>query len=103
MAYRREVRPSRGGKALFLNSGTESNCATRTSVFHTIYDALNRVGSVSETQMNEAGQWGYGVVSQSFSYDRYGNRGISAASWGQGVNKARYTADAARNRFTQLG
>jgi hypothetical protein len=49
------------------------------------YDALNRVGSVTEAQQAGSGTWTYNVTSQTFTYDRWGNRtsvtGQTAQSW----------------------
>jgi len=49
------------------------------------YDGLNRITSISEAQQNSGGQWSYGVTSQTFTYDRWGNRlsvaGYNAQSW----------------------
>ena len=44
------------------------------------YDALNRVSTFTEIQMNSSGQWTPTVASQDFSYDRYGNRKITSAT-----------------------
>ncbi len=49
------------------------------------YDALNRIASMTEAQQNSSGTWTYGVTSQTFTYDRWGNRtsvtGQTAQSW----------------------
>jgi hypothetical protein len=41
------------------------------------YDELNRVTNYNETQYNGS-SWLYNVAGQTFSYDRYGNRNITA-------------------------
>jgi RHS repeat-associated protein len=58
------------------------------------YDSLNRISSVGEYQ-NGAVNTG----AQSYTYDRYGNRTISAGSFGTGVNVKQFTVDAATNRM----
>jgi RHS repeat-associated protein len=49
------------------------------------YDALNRIASVTEAQQNSSGTWTFGVTSQTYTYDRWGNRtsvtGQTAQSW----------------------
>jgi RHS repeat-associated protein len=49
------------------------------------YDALNRLTSMTEAQQNSSGTWSFGVTSQTYSYDRWGNRtsvaGQTAQSW----------------------
>ncbi|HMX24700.1 MAG TPA: DUF2380 domain-containing protein [Blastocatellia bacterium] len=49
------------------------------------YDALNRVASMTEAQQASNGTWTFGVTSQTFTYDRWGNRtsvsGQTAQSW----------------------
>ena len=49
------------------------------------YDALNRVASMTEAQQNSSGTWTYNVTSQTFTYDRWGNRtsvtGQTSQSW----------------------
>ena len=66
------------------------------------YDALNRVSSFTEAQMNSGGQWTLNVASQNFSYDRFGNRQITSASGG--VNNYNPSYDSKRtNRINGLG
>jgi RHS repeat-associated protein len=65
------------------------------------YDALNRIGSFTEAQMNSGGQWTLNVASQNFSYDRFGNRNITGASGG--VNNYNPTYDQATNRSNWQG
>jgi YD repeat-containing protein len=62
------------------------------------YDALNRIASVSESYQNESGTWTLSYLSQSFGYDRWGNRWISSATGG--VNSYN---DQATNRINGLG
>lgn len=64
------------------------------------YDSLNRIGSVTEAQQNAAGTWTFNVDSQTFGYDRYGNRGITAATGG--VNAYNPTYAASSNRINGL-
>lgn len=49
------------------------------------YEALNRPPSVTEAQQSSSGTWTFGVTSQTFTYDRWGNRtgvtGQTAQSW----------------------
>ncbi len=49
------------------------------------YDALNRIASMTEAQQASSGTWTYGVTSQTYTYDRWGNRtsvtGQTAQSW----------------------
>ncbi|HEX8163947.1 MAG TPA: RHS repeat-associated core domain-containing protein [Pyrinomonadaceae bacterium] len=61
------------------------------------YDPLNRLTSVGET--NSVGA----AVSQSYDYDRFGNRTINAAGTSAGVNSKQFTVDAATNRLTHAG
>ena len=65
------------------------------------YDTLNRISSFTEAQMNSSGQWTLNVASQSFSYDRFGNRQITGASGG--VNNYNPSYDQASNRINGLG
>jgi len=58
------------------------------------YDSLNRITSVGEYQ-NGATNTG----TQSYTYDRYGNRTINASSFGTGINIRQFTVDAATNRL----
>jgi RHS repeat-associated protein len=64
------------------------------------YDALNRVQSVAEAQMNQSGAWSFNVVTQTFGYDRFGNRKITAASGG--VNSYNPTYDLTNNRISGM-
>ncbi len=68
-----------------------------------IYDALNRVSSFTEAQMNSGGQWTLNVASQSFSYDRYGNRQITSASGGVSNYNPTYDTTNNNNRIVGLG
>lgn len=49
------------------------------------YDGLNRITSITEAQQNSGGGWTYNATSQTFTYDRWGNRlsvaGYNAQSW----------------------
>ncbi|MGE0884106.1 MAG: RHS repeat domain-containing protein, partial [Blastocatellales bacterium] len=49
------------------------------------YDSLNRIASVTEAQLDGGGSWTFGATSQTFTYDRWGNRtsvtGHTAQSW----------------------
>ncbi len=65
------------------------------------YDALNRIGSVSESYQDESGVWTLNYLSQSFGYDRYGNRQITAATGG--VNNYNPSYDQTTNRIVGLG
>jgi len=62
------------------------------------YDALNRLTVVNEYQ-NGATQTG----SQQYNYDRWGNRTISQASWGTGINTKQFTVDPYYNRLSVPG
>jgi RHS repeat-associated protein len=64
------------------------------------YDGLNRIASMTEAQQNSSGQWTSNVTSQTFSYDRWGNR-LSVT----GYNPQSYdTAEAAAtNRLRVIG
>src|SRR5262249_428320 len=64
-------------------------------------DGLNRVSSITEAQMDSDGQWTLNVASQSFSYDRYGNRQIAGATGG--VNKYNPSYNQTTNRIDGLG
>src|SRR5262249_39914688 len=48
-------------------------------------DPLNRITSMTEAQQSSGGQLTFGVTSQTFSYDRWGNRlsvtGYNAQNW----------------------
>jgi RHS repeat-associated protein len=63
------------------------------------YDALNRIGSYHETQYNGSA-WVYNVAGQTFSYDRYGNRQITATLGG--VNGYNPSYNANNNRIVGL-
>jgi len=65
------------------------------------YDALNRINSFTEAQMNSSGQWTPNVAWQNFSYDPYGNRQITGASGG--VSNYNPPYDQATNRTHWLG
>jgi len=65
------------------------------------YDALNRVSSFTEAQMNSGGQWTLNVASQNHSYDRYGNRWITSATGV--VSNYNPTYDTGRNRIVGPG
>ncbi len=56
------------------------------------YDALNRLGSTYESQMNASGVWSFGTLQQTYNYDQWGNRTVS----GQ-------TIDTTTNRMTASG
>ena len=45
------------------------------------YDNLNRIESYNESQYNGSA-WVYNVAGQTFGYDRYGNRNITATLGG---------------------
>ncbi len=55
------------------------------------YDNLNRIGSYNETQ-NNGSSWAYNVAGQTFGYDRYGNRQITATLGGVNNYNPSYTA-----------
>jgi len=67
------------------------------------YDALNRIGSFTEAQMNSGGQWTLNVASQNFSYDRFGNRKITGASGGVNNYNPTYDTTNNNNRIVGLG
>src|ERR1051325_8434047 len=58
------------------------------------YDALNRLAWVS-LYFNGGTNTGF----QQYIYDRYGNRTISDASWGAGINAQQFTVDTGTNRL----
>ncbi|HMV48308.1 MAG TPA: RHS repeat-associated core domain-containing protein, partial [Blastocatellia bacterium] len=64
------------------------------------YDALNRITSVSESQQNSAGAWTFNVFTQSFGYDRWGNRTVSCSPCQSGVTGDNFTINTANNRIT---
>lgn len=64
------------------------------------YDSLNRIGSLAEWQLNESGTWVQNVVTQNFSYDRYGNRCVTGATGG--VSNYCPTYNTANNRISGL-
>jgi RHS repeat-associated protein len=67
------------------------------------YDALNRVNSFTEAQMNSGGQWTLNVASQNFSYDPYGNRKITSATGGVNNYNPTYDTTNKTNRIVGLG
>src|SRR6266511_3878208 len=67
------------------------------------YDALNRVSSFTEAQMNSGGQWTLNVASQNFSYDRFGNRQITSATGGVNNYNPTYDTTKNNNRIVGLG
>src|SRR6266508_304641 len=67
------------------------------------YDALNRVSSFTEAQMNSGGQWTLNVASQNFSYDRFGNRQITSATGGVNNYNPTYDTTNNNNRVVGLG
>ena len=69
------------------------------------YDALNRVTAASEIQQNSSGVWSGNVFTQTFSYDRWGNRGIDVASTTPnvpGVTRKALSFNTANNRLTAI-
>lgn len=62
------------------------------------YDALNRLGSVAENFVSSTQSQTQQSL-QSYSYDRWGNRTIDAASWGTGINEKEFTVSTATNRL----
>jgi YD repeat-containing protein len=66
------------------------------------YDELNRISSVSEQQNSNSGSPGawFPSFSQTFAYDRYGNKRISGATGG--VNSYNPTYDTSNNRISNL-
>ena len=69
------------------------------------YDALNRVTAASEIQQNSSGVWSGNVFTQTFSYDRWGNRGIDVASTTPnvpGVTRKVLSFNTANNRLTAI-
>jgi RHS repeat-associated protein len=67
------------------------------------YDALNRVSSFTEAQLNSSGQWTFNVASQNFSYDRFGNRKITGATGGVNNYNPTYDTTFHSNRIVGLG
>ncbi|MEP7337220.1 MAG: RHS repeat-associated core domain-containing protein, partial [Acidobacteriota bacterium] len=63
------------------------------------YDALNRIGSVAEQQQNSGGSWA-ASCSQTFGYDRFGNRQITAVTGGVNSYNPSYTTST--NRISGL-
>jgi RHS repeat-associated protein len=64
------------------------------------YDSLNRISGMTEWQLNESGAWVQNVVTQSYSYDRYGNRCVTSATGG--VSNYCPTYNATNNRIGSL-
>jgi RHS repeat-associated protein len=65
------------------------------------YDALNRINSFSEWQVDSGGQLTPNVAAQNYSYDRFGNRQITSATGG--VNNYNPVYDQTTNRINGLG
>jgi RHS repeat-associated protein len=65
------------------------------------YDSLNRISSLTEWQRNESLIWTPNVVTQNFSYDRYGNRWVTSATGG--VSSYQPTYNTSNNRINGLG
>ena len=66
------------------------------------YDSLNRLVSFSDSQINESGTLVPNVATQSFAYDRYGNRQVLSAT-GNGVSSYNPTYNTDNNRINGLG
>ncbi len=69
------------------------------------YDSLNRVKSVTEAQMNSGGAWTFNVFTQTFDYDRWGNRTINLGATTNGVagvTRKNFVVDTATNRLTSV-
>jgi len=64
------------------------------------YDAVNRITSVTEAQQNSSGTWTYNLFTQSFGYDRWGNRTVSCSPCQTGVTGDTFTISTATNRIT---
>ncbi|MGE0175314.1 MAG: hypothetical protein AB7T49_21200, partial [Oligoflexales bacterium] len=64
------------------------------------YDALNRITSVTEAQLNSSGGWTFNLFTQNFNYDRWGNRTVSCSPCQPGVTGDVFTIDTATNRIT---
>ena len=62
------------------------------------YDALNRLTAVNEWQ-NGSTHTG----SQQYTYDRWGNRTINAATWGTGINNTSFEKQDTTNRLYSPG
>ena len=56
------------------------------------YDSLNRIGGLTEWQLDASGNWQPNVVTQNYSYDRYGNRCVASATGGVSNYCPTYTA-----------
>src|SRR5262245_12925882 len=71
-----------------------------------IYDSLNRIKSVTENQRSQSGQWtATPVFTQTFLYDRWGNRTIDMAATTNGVpgvTRKNFAVDTATNRMTSV-
>jgi RHS repeat-associated protein len=67
------------------------------------YDALNRISSFTEIQMNSSGQWTPTVARQDFSYDPYGNRKVTGASGEVSDYNPSYDTTNNNNRIMGLG
>jgi YD repeat-containing protein len=65
------------------------------------YDALNRVVTFTEGQINESGVFAPNVATQNFAYDQYGNRRVTSASGGLSNYNPNYNT--ANNRINGLG
>lgn len=88
--------PDNNGNLLVQQHGVPGDDAISTSTFmqqNYGYDALNRIDWLGEYQ-NGATNTG----SQVYTYDRYGNRTVSAAS-GTGINGQQFAVDANTNRL----
>ena len=64
------------------------------------YDALNRITSVTESQLNSSGRWTFNLFTQNFNYDRWGNRTVSCSPCQPGVTNDVFTIDTSTNRIT---
>jgi YD repeat-containing protein len=65
------------------------------------YDGLNRISSMSESQLNEGDSLVSNVATQSWAYDRFGNRRVTSATGG--VSSYNPTYNTVNNRINGLG
>ncbi|MDX2033858.1 MAG: hypothetical protein SF339_24505, partial [Blastocatellia bacterium] len=59
------------------------------------YDGLNRLTSVTESQQDHTGAWTLNLFTQTFLYDRWGNRTVSCGPCQPGVTGDAFTVDPA--------
>ena len=67
------------------------------------YDSLNRVETFTEGQINEIGTFVPNVATQTFAYDRWGNRGVTSATGAVSNYNPTYDTTFYSNRIVGLG